>query len=103
MSHPSTFCGYPIALAGDTPVLAPGAAGAVFGTLAAVAAVDVALARTVEPHLDALGILAQAGVAVPAGSTRGVFAAEAPGARLTARRVRRAPAPHIRRRRVSPP
>ncbi|MCJ1713497.1 acyl-CoA dehydrogenase [Curtobacterium sp. VKM Ac-2922] len=72
------------AVAATTPPLTAGTAGRVFVTLAAVAAVDVALARTVEPHLDALGILAQARVAAPAGSTWGVFAAEASGVRLTA-------------------
>jgi hypothetical protein len=69
-------------LASTTPPLGAGTAGQVFATLAAVAAADVATARVVEPHLDALTILAQAGVAVPAGSTWGVYAAEAPGLRL---------------------
>jgi hypothetical protein len=60
-----------------------GSAGSMFATLAAIAAVDVQLARSVEPHLDALGILAQAGM--PAGEgTWGVFAAEAPGLALCA-------------------
>ncbi|OIH94710.1 acyl-CoA/acyl-ACP dehydrogenase [Curtobacterium sp. MCBA15_001] len=71
-------------LGSTTPPLSAGTAGRAFVTLAAVAATDVALARTVEPHLDALGILAQAGVPVPEGSTWGVFAAEAPGMRLAA-------------------
>ncbi|MFJ3383934.1 MULTISPECIES: acyl-CoA dehydrogenase [unclassified Curtobacterium] len=71
-------------VASTVPPLSAGTAGPVFVTLAAIAAADVALARTVEPHLDALGILAQAGVDVPEGSTWGVFAAEAPGTRLTA-------------------
>ncbi|WP_420368281.1 acyl-CoA dehydrogenase [Curtobacterium sp. L1-20] len=66
------------------PVLSAGNAGAAFATLAAVAAADVATARTVEPHLDALGILEQAGVPAPDDSTWGVFAAEGPGLRLTA-------------------
>jgi alkylation response protein AidB-like acyl-CoA dehydrogenase len=73
-------------LASTTPLLTSGTAGAVLATLAAVAAADVATARTVEPHLDALGILAQAGVPVPDDSTWGVFAAEAPGLRLEATR-----------------
>lgn len=73
------------ALAADTPPLTAGTAGRCFATLAAVAAADVATARTVEPHLDALTILAQAGVAVPADATWGVYAAEAPGLRLDAR------------------
>jgi hypothetical protein len=72
-------------LASTTPPLAAGTTGHVFATLAAVAAADVATARVVEPHLDALTILAQAGVEVPAGSTWGVYAAEAPGLRLDAR------------------
>lgn len=72
-------------VASTTAPLAAGSAGPAFVTLAAVAAADVSLARTVEPHLDALGILAQAGVDVPEGSTWGVFAAEGPGARLDAR------------------
>ncbi|MCP1502543.1 hypothetical protein J2Y89_001287 [Curtobacterium herbarum] len=74
-------------LASTTPPLVAGTAGQVFATLAAVAAGDVATARVVEPHLDALTILAQAGVEVPAGSTWGVYAAEAPGLRLEARDV----------------
>lgn len=71
-------------VASTTPPLTAGTAGRAFVALAAVASADVALARTVEPHLDALGILAQAGVDVPDGSTWGVFAAEGPGVRLTA-------------------
>lgn len=71
-------------LASTAPLLSAGSAGGAFAALAAVAARDVALARTVEPHLDALGILAQAGVPAPPGSTWGVFAAEAPGTVLTA-------------------
>ncbi|WIB59215.1 acyl-CoA/acyl-ACP dehydrogenase [Curtobacterium sp. MCLR17_007] len=83
-STPSDRLALARAVAVTTPPLSAGTAGRAFVTLAAVAAVDVALARTVEPHLDALGILAQAGVAVPEGSTWGVFAAEGPGVQLTA-------------------
>ncbi|WP_267423857.1 MULTISPECIES: acyl-CoA dehydrogenase [unclassified Curtobacterium] len=72
------------AVAATTPPLTAGTAARSFVTLAAIAAVDVALARTVEPHLDALSILAQADAEVPAGSTWGVFAAEGPGLRLEA-------------------
>ncbi|WJX98827.1 acyl-CoA dehydrogenase [Curtobacterium sp. 458] len=72
------------AVAATAPLLSAGTAGPAFAVLAGLAAVDVALARTVEPHLDALGILAQAGVDAPEGSTWGVFAAEAPGVRVTA-------------------
>lgn len=63
--------------------------------LASVAAVDVAAARVLEPHLDALAILDQAAYGVPAGqaappgdprgATWGVFAAEGPGMKLAAK------------------
>ncbi|GAB3768859.1 alkylation response protein AidB-like acyl-CoA dehydrogenase [Nocardioides ginsengisegetis] len=52
--------------------------------LATVAAVDLSVARALEPHLDAAAILAEAGQAMPSGTTWGVFAAEGPGVRLTA-------------------
>lgn len=64
-------------------VLEPGAAARFLVSLATVASVDLTLARRLEPHLDALGILRQAGLDAPHG-TFGVFAAEAPGARLEA-------------------
>jgi len=58
--------------------------------LASTAARDVAAARVLEPHLDALGILdeaAAAGFEVPVdrGGSWGVFAAEGPGVRVQAR------------------
>jgi hypothetical protein len=63
-------------------------------SLATLGSVDLTVARAVEPHVDALAILAQASAA-DAGSpvtaladgarTWGVFAAEGPGARLEAR------------------
>ncbi len=43
--------------------------------LATLAAADLGIARAVEPHLDALGIFAEAGLDAPSGSW-GVFAAE---------------------------
>ncbi len=61
-------------------------------SLATVAATSLTAARSIEPHLDALTILDEARRAghpapfVPDGSTWGVFAAEGPGARLTAER-----------------
>ncbi|HET8767356.1 MAG TPA: acyl-CoA dehydrogenase [Pedococcus sp.] len=60
-----------------------------WSVLATLGALDLTTARVVEPHLDALAILRQAGVAegtVPDGSTWGVFAAEGPGVRLSASR-----------------
>ncbi len=69
----------PLPGAGDTP--------ARWEWLATVAAQDLTVARTVEPHLDALAILAEAGLGelAPPGSTWGVYAAEGPGTRLEAR------------------
>ncbi len=52
-------------------------------TLAALAEVDLSVARVVEPHLDALIIHAEAGLTAAPG-TWGVFAAEAPGVELRA-------------------
>lgn len=66
----------------------------VLQSLAALGAGDLTVARVVEPHLDALAILAQS-VAVdgaaspappPAAHTFGVYAAHAPGAQLRATR-----------------
>jgi hypothetical protein len=54
-----------------------------FETLATIAAADLGAARAVEPHLDALAILDQAGMPHRAGTTWGVFAAEG-GPPLTA-------------------
>ncbi|MGH1524990.1 acyl-CoA dehydrogenase family protein [Leifsonia sp. L25] len=56
-----------------------------FRGLARVAAVDVTAARVLEPHVDAVAILAEADVHEPGqGTTWGVFAAEAPDAALFA-------------------
>lgn len=60
--------------------------------LATTATIDVAAARMLEPHLDALNILYEAAVqphelapvGATAGSTWGVFAAEGPGVRVSA-------------------
>lgn len=64
-------------------LLEPGAAARFLVSMAVVASVDLTLARRLEPHLDALGILRQAGMEPPEG-TLGVFAAEAPGVVLEA-------------------
>lgn len=78
-------------LAWAVGVSRPRTPAATWELLASVAARDVAAARVLEPHLDALGILdeaAAAGFEVPGerGCSWGVFAAEAPGTRLRARR-----------------
>ncbi len=73
----------PLPGSGETPLL--------WELLASTAAADVAVARVLEPHLDARAILHQAGLPVEledvdadARSTWGVFAAEGPGMKVTA-------------------
>ena len=64
-----------------------GRTAALWSVLATVGSVDLTVARVVEPHVDALAILAEAGLdsaVAPAGATWGVYAAEGPGLRLTA-------------------
>ncbi len=63
----------------------PGAGGTarLWSTLATAAAADLTVARVLEPHLDALAILEQAGLPAATG-TWGVFAAEGPGEPLRA-------------------
>lgn len=73
-----------------------GRTGQLWGTLAELAASDLSLARVVEPHLDALAILAEAGLAPnhpdlsglsgSPDSVWGVFAAESAEHRLSATR-----------------
>ncbi len=58
-----------------------------WSALATLGAADLTVARAVEPHLDALAILAEApqpGPDTPEDATWGVYAAEAPGRRLVA-------------------
>lgn len=50
--------------------------------LATVSAVDLSVARALEPHLDARAILAEASLSAGEESSWGVFAAEGPGVRL---------------------
>lgn len=72
-------------LAADVPLPGAGATATRWEVLASVAAVDLTVARSWEPHLDAVAICAEAGARVPDGSTWGVWAAEGPDARLEAR------------------
>jgi alkylation response protein AidB-like acyl-CoA dehydrogenase len=60
-----------------------GSTAFLWSALASVAAVDLTVARVLEPHLDAHAILAQAGEQADDG-TWGVFAAEGPGEPLRA-------------------
>lgn len=66
------------------PFVGQGATIDVWEALATLAASDLGVARAVEPHLDALTILDQAGLTHVRGGTWGVFAAEAPGHRVEA-------------------
>jgi len=75
----------------SSPAAGEGETDELWEMLATVAAADVAVARVVEPHLDALAILRQLPIpadiaAIGAGgtSTWGVFAAEGAGTRVTA-------------------
>lgn len=61
--------------AAPRPVPGDGGTSDLWSVLATLAAHDLGVARAVEPHLDALAILTQAGDDVPAG-VWGVFAAE---------------------------
>ena len=60
-----------------------------WSAMATVGAVDLEVARALEPHVDALSILREAGLGarVTPGSTWGVYAAEGPGLRLDAVRL----------------
>lgn len=67
------------------PLPGAGRTGERLRRLARVAEADLTAARVLEPHTDAVAILAEAGVAAPVrGTTWGVFAAEAPDAVLEA-------------------
>lgn len=57
-----------------------------WAALATVAAVDLGTARVLESHADALAIIAESGEEQPTGAW-GVYAAEAPGVQLSARKA----------------
>ena len=63
-----------------------GATTQLWEALATLAAADLTVARVVEPHLDALAILDQAGASAEPGRFWGVYAAEGPPPRLQATR-----------------
>jgi alkylation response protein AidB-like acyl-CoA dehydrogenase len=68
------------------PTPGEGSTAELWDLLTALGAAQLSVARVVEPHLDALAILRQAGLGQPEPeSTWGVFAAEGKGARLEAR------------------
>lgn len=69
---------------GAFPQPGGGHTGTRWELLAGLGAQDLQLARVVEPHVDALAILAEAGRRPQPGASYGVFAAEGPGCRLAA-------------------
>ncbi len=73
-------------LGAAVPLPGSGRTALAWQLLTTLAAADLTVARVVEPHLDALAILDQAGLAPFAanGGTWGVFAAERPGVALQA-------------------
>lgn len=73
-------------LGGELPVPGEGHTAHLWSALATVAAADLTVARVLEPHVDALAILGQAGrpSASASSDTWGVFAAEGPGEPLRA-------------------
>jgi len=72
----------------DLPLPGGGRTRERWAALADLAGEDLSLARLAEGHADALAILAELGFAPPpAGSRWGVWAAQPPGPRLTARPV----------------
>ena len=72
------------ALGGRLPHPGEGSTVVLWEALATLGAVDLTVARVVEPHLDACAILAEAGMQCPSGATFGVYAAEGPRQRLEA-------------------
>ncbi len=84
-------------LSGRLPMPGGGQTLVLWDVLSRVAAYDLTVARTLEPHVDALAILSEARLArtgldlseigADGRSTWGVFAAEGPDGRLTAREI----------------
>ncbi len=77
-------------LGATIPTPGSGCTAQLWDLLARLAAYDLSIARTLEPHVDALAILDQAGlspadVGADRHSTWGVYAAEGPAGRLEAR------------------
>jgi alkylation response protein AidB-like acyl-CoA dehydrogenase len=77
-----------VSLGAELPRPGGGRTLRLWGALAVTGATDLTVARVLEPHLDALGILHEAGQVAPAApASYGVWAAEGRGTRLQARRA----------------
>lgn len=72
-----------VEIAREAPLPGAGQTRRLWELLASLGALDLTTARVIEPHLDAMAILAEAGESAPSG-TWGVFAAEGPGVRVDA-------------------
>lgn len=72
------------ALGQQAPYPGEARTAALWSLLATVAAADLTVARVVEPHLDALAILRQAGLPAAPDAVYGVYAAERQGLVVTA-------------------
>lgn len=68
----------------SAPHLGGGQTRQLWELLATTASADLTVARVLDPHLDALGIRAQAGLDPDPSHTWGVYAAEGPGSKVTA-------------------
>ena len=69
----------------DLPRPGTGHTTGLWDALATAGATDLTVARVIEPHLDALAILDEAGDQAAPQGLLGIYAAEGPGHRLTAR------------------
>lgn len=76
--------GLAVAIGARLPAPGTGDTAQRWGVLSAVAAANLTAARVLEAHSDALAIMDEAGEPGPAAGSWGVFAAEAPPARLEA-------------------
>ncbi|MFZ4895790.1 acyl-CoA dehydrogenase [Plantibacter sp. Mn2098] len=86
---PEAVLAWAAGVAAVVPLPASGRTSARWEFLASIAALDVANARMLEPHLDAMAILAEAAehdapIAVAESSTWGVFASEGPASTVSA-------------------
>ncbi|BDV29618.1 acyl-CoA dehydrogenase [Microbacterium terricola] len=98
-THVDATIGWAVSIGHQVPVPGKGKTTALWELLATTAALDVAAARILEPHLDALAILAQAraegddprdaltAIGADGHASWGVFAAEGPGGRVEAARA----------------
>lgn len=83
-SSPEVALAWAAQVGADVPTPGSGRTALRWELLASLGALDLTLARALEPHLDALAVLDEEGTTPAPGSTWGVYAAEGPGPRLVA-------------------